>query len=698
MSPHTGVTPAQTALDSDRPITSRDEDLLERGPLVDQLKSWVLQAPVQEGFVIGVTGPWGSGKTSVLQLLAEELDDEVVVARFDPWLFSRADQLVARFFDEIGGLLVTGKGKRIRKVGRRLADYGAALSPAAGVVLGPAGQLLSAPQQVAAMRQASAGEQRQRLREALLETPRRIVVLIDDIDRLDPREVGEVMRLVKLVADLPGVVHVLSYDRMRVQQALELSGHEDGRAYLEKIVQVSAAVPPVSRERLRQMTLGWLQAAVGDRPLVGWDQTAWGRLVDGGIDGYLATMRDGRRLCNVAGAALDLCVDEVASMDVLALEAVRVFDPDVHEHLLEGVDMLTAAQSPFDFRDRTQVDEEQRKYAEALLGMSNQPEAVRTILRELFPAAAHLFGGSRHAPEAQWREAKRVSAKPVLLRYLHLALATSEVASAVVDRAVAALADGKEFAELLAEVEDARLDDLLGRVRPRIGEQATPDAVNCALVVLDLIPRLTTHRHFFDVDPPRRAVWFVEDLVENVDAGAARQNVAHSIIEQAPSLSMRLTLLYRFRVPPQPSENPALDLLDATVFDELRETICQEVVGAEATQLAKETDLLWLIEEVREVAGKEAVLRRLADQPVLRGILSHAGTRVHPLSDGSVRLHLKPLIELGGEGIVPLLEQLVADADELEDGLRAALRQALTDRPADDDADVSDPADAGETA
>ena len=289
--------PAHTYFDSDRPIASRDEDLLERGPLVDQLAGWVLQAPVREGFVIGVTGPWGSGKTSVLELLADQLADDVLLVRFDPWLFSGADQLVARFFDEVAGLLAEGKGERIKKVGQQLADYGAALSSAAGVVLGPAGHLLAAPQQVAALRQVSAGQQRERLRKALLESERRIVVLIDDIDRLDPREVGEVMRLVKLVADLPGVVHVLSYDRPLVQRALKRAGHRDGRAYLEKIVQVSISIPPVSKERLRQITLGWLGAAVGDRLLVAWDQTGWGTLVDGGIDG------DQPRCATVVGCA-----------------------------------------------------------------------------------------------------------------------------------------------------------------------------------------------------------------------------------------------------------------------------------------------------------------------------------------------------------------------------------------------------------
>jgi predicted KAP-like P-loop ATPase len=402
----------ESALDADRPIQSTAQDLLERGPLVDQLASWVLDVPAREGFVVGVTGPRGPGKTSVLQLLAEQLSEKVVVAHFDPWLFSGADQLVPRFFDELAALLAKDTTKRIKQLVKRLTDYGAALSPAASVVLGPAGQLVAAPQQLAAGRQRSVVDQRKRLQSALLKTARR-VVLIDDIDRLEPREVAEIMRLVKLVADLPGVVHVLSYDRIRVERALRQVGVEDGRAYLEKIVQISMAVPPVSKEVLRDLTTRWLGNAVGDRQLVGWDPRVWGVLVNGGVDEYLKTLRDGRRLCNVTGAALDLCADEVASMDVLALEAIRVFDPEVHERLIDHADLLTGWRNHFDLRPTRAIDDEQRQLAESLLEDSSRPDATRTILRGLFPAAANCFGGSREPSQGPMarRETRRRKAR-----------------------------------------------------------------------------------------------------------------------------------------------------------------------------------------------------------------------------------------------------------------------------------------------
>ena len=88
---------------------------------------------------------------------------------------------------------------------------------------------------------------------------RRIIVFIDDLDRLEPREASEVLRLVRAVANLPNVIYVLSYDPDVMAQTLTKAVQvDDGAAYLEKIVQVSFRVPRPEAFDLRR----WFQAEV----------------------------------------------------------------------------------------------------------------------------------------------------------------------------------------------------------------------------------------------------------------------------------------------------------------------------------------------------------------------------------------------------------------------------------------------------
>jgi predicted KAP-like P-loop ATPase len=96
-------------LSSDRPISESSSDLLNRKRLVDRLARWVHEAPLDDGFVIGLTGPWGSGKTSILSLLESELVPETKVIWFEPWLFSAADELVPRFFEEIAAQMTRAR-------------------------------------------------------------------------------------------------------------------------------------------------------------------------------------------------------------------------------------------------------------------------------------------------------------------------------------------------------------------------------------------------------------------------------------------------------------------------------------------------------------------------------------------------------------------------------------------------------------
>jgi predicted KAP-like P-loop ATPase len=77
------VTPA------DNPISEPAEDLLSRVGLAQDLATQIRSLDASDGYVLAVMGPWGSGKTSLVNLVKHELgkDTPVPIVEFNPWMF-----------------------------------------------------------------------------------------------------------------------------------------------------------------------------------------------------------------------------------------------------------------------------------------------------------------------------------------------------------------------------------------------------------------------------------------------------------------------------------------------------------------------------------------------------------------------------------------------------------------------------------
>ena len=255
---------------------------------------------------------------------------------------------MTRFFSELAAQLRGSKSAAIRDLAGVFVSYGEAVAPLVPLIFGRTGAAVAAVLQrgrkTVKDKGASASAQRRELQRRLAAVQRPIVVFVDDIDRLTPEEVREVVRLVKLVGDLPGVRYLLAFDRRRVELALS-DRAEDGRTYLEKIVQAPHDLPVIDPVRLRRFALQALNERLSDDQLPFFSQAAWGNLYGAGIAPMLKTLRDARRLANVAPAALKLTQGEVAAQDVLALEALRLFDPDVHGALPDLADVLTGGEA-----------------------------------------------------------------------------------------------------------------------------------------------------------------------------------------------------------------------------------------------------------------------------------------------------------------------------------------------------------------
>lgn len=93
--------------DTDKPIKSFCDDKLGRSVFSKQLANTIMQFKTKDNYTISLQGKWGSGKTSVVNMVIEEIkhlsqcgekDEEVVIVQFNPWNFTDNNQLINQFF------------------------------------------------------------------------------------------------------------------------------------------------------------------------------------------------------------------------------------------------------------------------------------------------------------------------------------------------------------------------------------------------------------------------------------------------------------------------------------------------------------------------------------------------------------------------------------------------------------------------
>ena len=239
------------ALRPDNPIARQREDRLGRSGLVEVVARHILLSPPSESIVIAINAPWGAGKSSVLNLIEERLssscpsapaatdsDHLPILIRFNPWHYTSVDQLVGMFFSELAHGIGTPPGMKATKIMKQISQALETFSGLVSVYSPAVGQAMKVGAHYF-KRDMSLEKQKQAINKLLLDLGRRVVVFVDDMDRLERDSLRMLFRTIRLYADFACVTYLLAFDRLVVETNLDEPGGIRGRDYLEKIVQVS---------------------------------------------------------------------------------------------------------------------------------------------------------------------------------------------------------------------------------------------------------------------------------------------------------------------------------------------------------------------------------------------------------------------------------------------------------------------------
>lgn len=488
----------------DSPIGDPGHDLLERGPLVDAFVRHVFGLLSGDGIVAGVLGPWGAGKTSFLNLARPGLEQSSsAVVDFNPWMFSGAEQLVDRFFIELAAQLKLKPG--LAKTAKRVLDYGDAFAglgwlPVVGtwiergrLIAGGTGKLLE-------RRRQGIGGRRDALKKALRELDRPVVVVLDDIDRLTTAEIRDVFKLVRLTANFPNVIYLVAFDRHRVEAALDEDGIP-GRDYLEKILAFALDVPPVPGRVLPRLLAAAIDDALeGADDLGPFDSGVWVDLLYEVVLPQVRTMRDIRRYAAAIRPTVDQVAGAVALADLLALESVRIFMPDVFARLHASIGALTATS------DLSGVRRQDDEGGAAIVAMQeaagDDGAVVRALVTRLFPAAQRHIGGSHYGSDWKktWLRGRRVAHEAVLRRYLECVGGPELGAFDAAERAWALFDDPQGLDSYVRSLAPETLTDVISSLETFQDDFAADHALSVVVVLLNMPLPDQTPRAPFAVD------------------------------------------------------------------------------------------------------------------------------------------------------------------------------------------------------
>lgn len=546
---------------SDAPIEDPTLDRLGRNDFATRIARTIGAQSDANSLVVGLYGPWGDGKTSLLRLVETAFgsDESIVTIRFNPWQLGDELSVFRGFFATVADALDEKLASTGQSIGKLLKSYGSLLKPIP-IVGGVASDMAAAAGEKLAEDMASLDKQKKAIEKILKDAGKRVVIFIDDIDRLDDTEIQVIFRLVKVAADFANTAYVLAFDDAVVSAALGRRytvGTIHGTNFLDKIVQLPLHLPAPDPTVLRMITLEVIEAAIAQVSFGFSDLEAkqFVNVFDRTVRPMLSTLRVSKRYGNALTFAVPMIGDEVHVPDLVLIEAMRIFYKPLYEWVrvnraavLDGVDHTDAGPVAAAFKELTE-------------GLRpEQQSGARNLLNHLFPRTESIWENKRWGNEwlRIWSEQRRIASPDYFERYFTYTIGVHDVSDADITRYIELLgqAGGADDADVFAtQLIERHPSKFLAKLQSRVGglDDARREALAVSLTALaEVLPDQLVNQFFTVQDQAAR---LIVETISGLPEGT-KQALASAVVQAAKPLSFALELFQWLRHTLNEEANP----------------------------------------------------------------------------------------------------------------------------------------------
>ncbi len=448
------------------------DDRLGRRRVAQELSNFILTLPKDQGISIAINGAWGSGKTTLLRLVANEFNQQPhslrpTIVWLNPWqMCTGAVEPGSLFFQTVIAKLSQEGSKvpanKLREFAMSISKLNSELSWLEGL----SGLLFKT--------ETDPTELRRRAARSLQKRRQRLILMIDDVDRLSPNDCLDILRVAHVISDLPNVGTLFALDlnatamllNTAMSAPMENGRFEDtlGFQFLDKVINVPIDVPPPDSVLSSSFDWNAIQSVIDRAAPSVWDPAEFKERFYASFKRVVNTPRNVVRFSNTAALTLKMVATEVHTGDFLILEMLRMFKPSVYQVIRDNEDMFAGPAVLDDnsvvrkfFPPQPLVSELEQFHSgwQEIIQSSPDAREIQEVLFAMFPRLETTFDRSSNAVVSE-RE-MRICSPASFPKYFILGVPSNAVSAAVLQEIADASCETSELSSIMGQLLTERL-------------------------------------------------------------------------------------------------------------------------------------------------------------------------------------------------------------------------------------------------
>ncbi|SJM73134.1 KAP family P-loop NTPase fold protein [Psychrobacter piechaudii] len=574
-----------TNYSSDVPVHNQESDLFGRWHFSERVAQVIARRSDPSSIVIGLYGKWGDGKTSVLNFIESSLEsnDDVICIKFNPWRFGTEEQLLMEFFNSIAEALdskLETREDKLKDTFMKVMKPIASVTKGTSVVSEVVESFISLP---------DINEFKKRTEQLLEDNKKRVLILIDDVDRLDKSEIHALFRLVKLTADFKYTSYVLAFDKHIIASSLQdrysTADTSSGEAFLEKIIQIPLNLPLVEQETLRQFCFDGINEAlkIAETNL---DQEEVRRFVqayNSAFDNYLDTPRKAKLYGNILMFSLPILKGEVNTVDLMLIEGIRVFYPELYKVIRNNKSSFTGSFSS-SYPKSNELEKEQTKNLIAgALGEveSSKKNGLIDLLNDLFPKLQSVYGNMGFGADYYqiWNKEQRICSSNYFSRYFTYSVSKNDIPDLEIKEILEKLTHwdcSYDSNSLTGILKNRKPDTLITKLRSKYDDIQVQTAKNLAIALCQVSAQFTKLEGAMWNDAFTQSAMLLSDLFQVVKKDG-RVAVIKQSLDAITDLEYKIEVFRWLRH--EKADNPVDNSLTSEQMDEIGKFLAEQIVA-----------------------------------------------------------------------------------------------------------------------